>query len=61
MIGEIIGSYSITANLGGGMVEFDRATDSKLTRDVALPATRKRMARFQREPDVYCSSIGIKD
>ena len=41
MIGEIIGSYSITANLGGGMVEFDRATDSKLTRDVDFACDSK--------------------
>jgi hypothetical protein len=42
MIGETIASYRITAKLGeGGMVEVYRATDSKLTRDVAFACDSK--------------------
>ncbi len=37
MIGTRLGPYEITARLGeGGMGEVDRATDSKLRREVAI-------------------------
>jgi len=42
------------------MVEVYRAKDSKLTSDVAFAGDPQGRARFQWEPGVYCSSIGIQ-
>ncbi len=63
MIGETIAHYTITEKIGqGGMGEVYRATDTKLSRDVALKvlpeafgADRERMARFSREAQVLAS------
>ncbi|MEO8432914.1 MAG: protein kinase [Acidobacteriota bacterium] len=57
MIGKALGHYRITAAIGaGGMGEVYRATDTKLSRDVALKvlpaemaADPDRLERFQRE------------
>ncbi len=63
MIGRTVGPYRVTAAIGaGGMGEVYRATDSRLSRDVAikvLPAAfasdAERMARFDREARVLAS------
>jgi eukaryotic-like serine/threonine-protein kinase len=63
MIGQSIGVYRITAQLGkGGMGEVYRARDTKLDRDVAikvLPAALaqdpERLARFEREAKVLAA------
>jgi len=63
MIGESIAHYRITAKIGeGGMGEVYRATDTKLSREVAikvLPAAvardPDRLARFEREAKVLAA------
>jgi len=58
-----IGSFELTASIGaGGVGEVNRATDTRLKREVAikvLPATLAadpdRLARFQREAEVLAS------
>ena len=60
---QLIAHYRITAKLGeGGMGEVWRATDTKLSREVAIKvlpqgfaADADRMARFQREAQVLAS------
>ena len=57
MIGKRLGSYEVVAKLGeGGMGEVYRATDTKLSRQVALKvmsagfaSDADRLARFDRE------------
>ncbi len=61
--GVRLGPYAITAQIGvGGMGEVDRATGTKLKRDVAvkvlpsaLAADPERLARFQREAEVLAA------
>ena len=63
MIGQTLGQYRITGELGaGGMGEVWRAEDTKLGREVALKvlpeefaADPERMARFEREAKVLAS------
>ena len=65
MIGERIGHYEITGEIGaGGMGEVYRARDTKLGRDVALKmvpdlfaADPERMARFQREAQLLAARL----
>jgi len=62
-IGQILGSYEITALLGkGGMGEVYRARDSKLKRDVAVKILPdefsrdpERVSRFQREAEALAA------
>jgi len=63
IIGNIVGHYEITSQLGkGGMGEVYRARDTKLNRDVALKVLPEefagdpeRMARFKREAQLLAS------
>ncbi len=62
-VGSRLGSYSVTAKIGGGgMGEVYRARDTKLDRDVALKVLPQaftddpdRLARFEREAKVLAS------
>jgi len=63
MIGQSLAHYRVTAALGaGGMGEVYRASDSKLSRDVAIKVLPdevaddpERLARFRREAQVLAS------
>jgi len=66
MIGETLGHYQITSQLGkGGMGEVYQAKDQKLGRDVAIKVLPEefardadRVARFQREAKLLASLNG---
>jgi serine/threonine protein kinase len=63
MIGQSISHYRVTAKLGeGGMGEVNRATATRLGRDVAIKvlpssfsANAQSMARFKREAQILAS------